>query len=66
MKPKKSVNLTSLLLILQFLFLGLSLAGAAYVVLQDGEPSAGFAVIPMVFSLVFGHFYRRRKNRPAK
>ena len=66
MKPKETIHLTTLLLILQFVFIGLSLAGAIYVLANGGEPSAGYAVIPMLISLVFGHLYRSRKKRSVK
>ena len=63
MNLKHKKHLASLYLILQFVFIALSFAGAAYVLANNGEPSAGYAVVPMVWSLVFGSLYRNsRKN----
>ena len=66
MKPTEKFNLTTLFLILQFVFIGLSFVGAIYVLANGGEPSAGFAVIPMLISLVFGHLYRSRKKNSGR
>ena len=63
MNFKRKKDPTSLYLILQFAFIALSFAGAAYVLANQGEPGAGYAVIPMLWSLVFGALYRNsRKN----
>ena len=66
MKPTEKFRLTTLFLVLQFVFIGLSFAGAIYVLANGGEPSAGYAVIPMLISLVFGHLYRSRKKGSGK
>ncbi len=45
-------------LVLCIIFTLLTFAGAGYVLYNDGGVNAGYAVIPMVFALASGAFYR--------
>lgn len=49
--------------ILNILFVILTFAGAGYVVFNKGQVSAGYAVIPMVLSIVCLTFYRSIKGK---
>ena len=44
---------------LSILFAVLALIGALYVLMNGGQPSPGYAVIPLVFELIFVSLYRR-------
>lgn len=44
--------------ILLVIFTILTFAGAIYVISNDGEPNAGYAVVPMMFGLVFSGFHK--------
>ncbi len=48
-----------LFLILSILFAVLTFIGAAYVLLNQGQVSAGFAVVPLVLELVCVSLYRK-------
>jgi formate/nitrite transporter FocA (FNT family) len=39
--------------LLSVIFAGLTICGAIYVFYTDGKANAGYAVIPMIFSLFF-------------
>lgn len=45
------------------LFAVICFAGAGYVILSDGQASAGYAVIPMLLTLVCSLCYRVLKNK---
>ena len=47
------------LLVLYIIFALLTLAGVAYVVTSHGQHSAGYAVVPMVFTIGFGNAYKK-------
>ena len=47
------------LLVLYIIFTLLTLVGAAYVVTSHGQHNAGYAVVPMIFAVVFGGAYKR-------
>lgn len=49
--------------ILSIVFIILTFAGAGYVVLHKGQVNAGYAVIPMVFTIVCQAFYRNIKDQ---
>lgn len=40
----------------------LTFAGAGYVIYHGGQISAGYAVVPMVFSLIGVSLYRKQKS----
>lgn len=46
----------NIFLVLQIEFIVLTFVGAGYVVLNHGEPNAGYAVVPMLGALIFGMF----------
>ena len=52
-----------ILLVLTIIFTVLTFAGAIYVISSKGEMNAGYAVIPMVFTLVFLTGYRNSKKK---
>lgn len=49
--------------ILSLVFSLLTIAGTIYVLLSDGTKNAGYAVVPMVFSLVFSNAYKICKRK---
>ncbi|MDO5556644.1 MAG: hypothetical protein Q4G05_00140 [Clostridia bacterium] len=49
-------------LILYIIFLILTFAGAGYVLYNKGQVNAGYAVIPMIFGLIFNMMYRNSKK----
>lgn len=52
-----------ILLVLSIIFTVFTFAGAIYVISSKGEMNAGYAVIPMVFTLVFLAGYRNSKKK---
>ena len=44
------------------IFIILTLAGALYVLCNDGKVNAGYACIPMVFALISHSVYRKYKQ----
>ena len=48
-------------LILSIFFALLTIAGCVFVILSHGKHSAGYAVVPMVFSIIFT--LSRKKNK---
>ena len=48
-----------MLLVTTFVFIVLTLFGVGYVLINHGTVSAGYAVVPMVFGIVFGQWYRK-------
>ena len=50
-----------LLLVLGVLFVVLTFVGAGYVLINKGQVNAGYAVIPMLFALVFLSAHRKNK-----
>lgn len=48
-------------LVLSIIFLILTFVGVGYVLCNRGKVNAGYAVVPMVFTLVCITFYRNRK-----
>ena len=53
----------TILLVLTIIFIALTLGGVIYVLMNHGTVSAGYAVIPMVFALTFGNWYRQLKEK---
>ena len=49
-------------LILYALFGVLTFAGAGYVLYNKGIVNAGYAVVPMLFGIIFGMLYRNSKK----
>lgn len=50
-------------IVLCILFMLLTFAGTAYVIVSGGEASPGCAVVPMLFTLIFLGAYRSCKGR---
>lgn len=48
-------------LVICIIFTILTFAGAGYVIYNGGRVNAGYAVIPMIFALASGTFYRKGK-----
>ena len=48
--------------VLYIMFMILTFIGIAFVFIKDGEVTAGYAIIPMVFCLVFGMLFRNCKK----
>ena len=49
-------------LVLSILFIVLTFIGAGYVIYHGGRVSAGYAVVPMIFSLASSAFYHRLRK----
>lgn len=49
-------------LVLYILFVVLTFVGAGYVLYNKGAVNAGYTLVPMLFGLVFGMFYRNSKK----
>lgn len=56
MNLKREKMKRNIFLGLQIEFIVLTFVGAGYVVLNHGEPNAGYAVVPMLGALIFGMF----------
>lgn len=50
-----------LMFIFGIVFAVLTVAGIVFIVYKEGNVSAGYAVVPMLFALVCFTFYRRKK-----
>ncbi len=50
-----------LALVLSAVFTILTFAGAGYIIFNGGKASAGYACVPMVFTLISLSFYRKYK-----
>ncbi len=59
-------KMRKLVFVFWILFTVLTVAGALYVVRKGGAVSAGFAVVPMIFSLFFGSVYRMLITRKLR
>lgn len=59
-------KMRKLVFVFWVLFTVLTVAGAMYVVRKGGAVSAGFAGVPMIFSLVFGSIYRMLITRKLR
>ena len=55
-----------LFLILSIFFIILTFVGAFYVITNDGNVSAGYAVVPMIFGIAFMTDYRRKNKAKTK
>ena len=62
MDIKREYAKKKVFLILYILFVTLTFVGAGYVLYNKGTLNAGYAVIPMLFGLVFGMLYRNSKK----
>lgn len=49
--------------ILGLIFVVLTIAGAAYVLLSGGEASAGYAVVPMVLALACSGYVKATEDK---
>lgn len=49
-------------LLLGFFFLILTFAGGGYVLLHHGQVNAGYAVIPVLWTIICFGYYRREKR----
>ncbi len=58
---KKETVKKNIFLLLQIVFMVLTFIGAIMVI-RDKLNNAGYAVIPMLFSLIFGLLYRNSKK----
>lgn len=47
--------------ILAIIFIILTFAGAIYILINDGDVNAGYAVVPLLFALVFTALSREKK-----
>ena len=52
----------NIFLVLQIAFVVLTFVGAGYVILNHGEPNAGYAVVPMLGALIFGMLFRNSQK----
>lgn len=52
-----------LLLVLSIIFVILTFAGAGYVLLNKGTVNAGYACVPMIFTLMFIEAYRTKRAK---
>jgi hypothetical protein len=59
------MNKTVLFFLIGTLFAMITLAGTTYVLLSGGTKSAGYAVIPMIFAIVFLQLWRKSKNQSS-
>ena len=59
------MTLRNIFFLLGILFSILTLLGIGYVILSSGAKSAGYAVIPMIFAVIFLQLWRKCKNRNA-
>ena len=57
MNLKREKTKRNILLVLQIAFIVLTFVGAGYVILNHGEPNAGYAVVPMLGALIFGMLF---------
>lgn len=52
---------SKMFLVLSLIFTVLTLLGATYVLMSDGRESAGYAIIPMIFGIIFIFLWRRNR-----
>ena len=65
----KKVNLTTkakIYLIISTIFIILTFIGAFYVISNNGEVSAGYAVVPMLFVIIFSGLVNQERNEINK
>ena len=62
MNLKREKTKRNIFLVLQIAFFVLTCVGAGYVILNHGEPNAGYAVVPMLGALIFGMLFRNSQN----
>lgn len=55
---------TKISLALFFIFSILTFAGAGYVLARQGSANAGYACIPMIFTMIFAGMYKKSKQKP--
>ena len=60
------VIMKKIILILWVIFIVLTFVGAGYIIFNGGKPNAGYACVPMVFSLIFGGIYRNILSKEEK
>ncbi len=59
---KKEQLKMKIFMILMIAFLILTFVGAGYVLINNGEVNAGFAVIPSLFCMIFSALYRSSRK----
>lgn len=62
MNIKREKTKRRIFLFLQIVFIVLTFIGAGYVFLNHGEPNAGYAVVPMLFAMIFGMLFRNSQK----
>lgn len=62
MNIKREKAKRNIFLILQIVLIVLTFIGAGYVLLNHGESNAGYAVVPMLFALIFGMLFRNSQK----
>lgn len=56
------MNKRKMFLILYIIFMLITFMGAGYVLYNKGQVNAGYAIIPMLFGIVFSLLYRNCKK----
>ena len=54
--------MVKLVLIMGIIFLILTFAGGAYVIINHGEVNAGYAIVPSIFTIICFEYYRNKKE----
>lgn len=54
-------KMKNVFLIITIIFIIFTFCGAAYVILKKGTVNAGYACVPMLFSLIFLKLYQSKK-----
>ena len=60
------MNREKIFRVLTFFFMVLTFAGATYVLINDGQKNAGFAVVPGVFCVAFSQLGLTEKKKNKK
>lgn len=63
MDMKKEKIKLKIYLVLMVIFTILTFIGAGYVIINDGKVNAGYAVIPMVFGVVFSGLFQQTNKK---
>lgn len=58
----RDVDMKKIVLILGTIFLILTLIGSGYVLINQGQVSAGYAAIPALWTMICFGYYQRKKN----
>ena len=60
------MNKEKIFIILSFVFMLLTFIGAGYVLINKGEPNAGFAVVPCLFCIIFSQLSINERKKKQK